>query len=131
MNMQVTKKFGSKIFRFLDFQVYQNAKVFRREVKNLSKSFPKEEQFVLTQQLWRALDSILLNIAEGSVKYSDIDFRRFLNISLASLNEVVACLELACDDGYISDEQLEDLLMKSEGIARQLRAFSGKLGKHN
>ena len=56
-----------EIFRFREFPVYKEAREFRKELKELSKKkFPKEEQFCLTSQLWRALDSILLNIAEGT-----------------------------------------------------------------
>jgi len=62
------------IFRFRNFPVYKDAKIFRKELKEIVKrKFPKEEQFCLTYQLWRALDSIILNIAEGSDRYSDVD----------------------------------------------------------
>jgi four helix bundle protein len=57
---------------------------------------------VLKSQLWRALDSIALNIAEGSEKYSDLDFSHFLNISLTSLAESVACFDLALDEQYVT-----------------------------
>ena len=83
------------VFRFRDFNVYKDARVFRRDVTELAKkNFPKEERFELSSQLFRALASILLNIAEGSQKYSDQDFARYLNMALGSLNEVVACLRL-------------------------------------
>ncbi|MFH1678739.1 MAG: four helix bundle protein, partial [Candidatus Omnitrophota bacterium] len=43
----------------------------RKELKELSRNkFPQKEQYNLTAQLWRALDSVLLNIAEGSERYS-------------------------------------------------------------
>ncbi len=120
----------NSVFRFQEFNVYKQARQFRIKVKTLSKEkFPREERFCLTSQLWRALDSILLNIAEGSVKYSEIDFRRFLNIALGSLNEVVACLDAALDDEDIFIELYEELVKEAESIAKQVRAFSGKLGK--
>ncbi len=76
---------------------------FRGELKKLSKiKFPREEQFCLTSQLWRALDSIILNIAEGADRGTDKDFAHFLNISHTSLNEVVSCLDAALCDGYIT-----------------------------
>jgi S23 ribosomal protein. len=118
------------IFRFRQFPVYNDARQFRKELKDFSKKkFPKEEQFVLTSQLWRALDSILLNIAEGSDRYSDIDFGRFLNNSLTSLNEVVACLDCALDDGYITNDEHQYFFNKAENLARQLKAFSSKVRK--
>src|SRR3989339_422975 len=91
----------------------------------------KEELYSLQQQLWRALDSILLNIAEGSDKHSDKDFSHFLNISLGSLNEVVACLDCAFDDNYIEKEEHEKFIVDSEKIIRQLKAFLSKVRKDN
>ncbi|MFB3897596.1 MAG: four helix bundle protein [bacterium] len=116
------------IFRFREFPVYKDAKLFRKQIKALSKDrFPKQEQYVLTSQLWRALDSIILNIAEGSDRYSDTDFSRFLNNALTSVDEVVACLDCAVDDGYISKEEFTDYLKQGNNIIRQLKAFSAKV----
>jgi four helix bundle protein len=115
-------------FRFHDFPVYNEARQYRRELKELSrKKFPAEEKYILTSQLWRALDSILLNIAEGSERYSDTDFSRFLNTAQTSLNETVACLDAALDDKYITEEDHDYFLIKAENIYRQLRAFSAKV----
>lgn len=116
------------IFRFRKFPVYILAREFRKELKSYTKEFfPKEEKFILTDQLWRALDSIILNITEGSDHYSGTEFSKFLNIALTSLNEVVACLDCAYDDGYITDEKREYFIDKAENIAKQLKAFSSKV----
>jgi four helix bundle protein len=120
----------SDIFRFRGFPVYNDARQFRKELKELSrKKFPIDEQYNLTSQLWRALDSILLNIAEGSDRYSDTDFSRFLNNSLTSVNEAVACLDCALDDSYIMEEEHNKYLSRAENLARQLKAFSSKVRK--
>ena len=96
--------FINKKFRFREFQIYKDARKFSIELKKLSKEkFPKSEQFGLTSQLWRALDSIILNIAEGSDRSTDKDFALFLNRSHTSLNEVVSCLDIALDNLYISE----------------------------
>jgi len=120
------------IFRFREFRVYNDVREFRRELKEFSKKrFPKEEQYCLTQQLWRALDSILFNIAEGSGRYSDIDFSRFLNTSLTSLNEVVGCLDAALDDKYMDGSEHDYFFVKAESICKQLRSFTSKVRKDN
>ena len=91
-----------KKFRFRKFSVYKDSRKFIIEVKKLSiQKFPKTELYCLTSQLWRALDSVLLYIAEGSDRGTDKDFAHFLNLSHTSLNEVVACLDIALDNGYI------------------------------
>lgn len=115
-------------FRFRNFQVYKDAIQFQKELKYLSrKRLPKEEQFCLTSQLWRALDSIILNIAEGSDRGTDKDFAHFLNIAHTSLNEVVACLDLALNSSYIIGCEHAQYLEKSEKLANQLTAFRNKL----
>ena len=120
------------VFRFRNFRVYNDVREFRRELKEFSKKkFPKEEQYCLTSQLWRALDSILLNIAEGSGRYSDIDFSRFLNTSLTSLDEVVACLDAALDDKYINEGEHNYFFKKAESICKQLRSFTSKVRRDN
>lgn len=116
------------IFRFRKFPVYLLAREFRKELKAYSKeNFPKIERYILTEQLWRALDSVLLNIAEGSDHFSDVEFSKFLNIALTSLNEVIACLDCAFDDGYLDEEKRGYFISKAENIARQLKAFSSKI----
>jgi four helix bundle protein len=118
----------SDIFRFRNFPVYKETREFRKELKIfIRKKFPKEELFCLTSQLFRAMDSILLNIAEGSERFSDKDFSRFLNNALTSLNEVVAGLDAAFDDGYIARRERNYFLNKAENIYRRLRAFSSKV----
>lgn len=118
------------IFRFRDFPVYKDTQKFRKELKEFSsKKFPKEEQFCLTSQLWRALDSILLNIAEGSDRLTDRDFSRFLNTSLTSVNEVVACLDCALDDDYITKDEYDKYLVEAENLYKQLKAFASKVRK--
>ncbi|MCG2713052.1 MAG: four helix bundle protein [Candidatus Omnitrophica bacterium] len=120
------------IFRFRKFPVYIEAREFRKQLKNFTRDkFPKEEMYCLTSQLWRALDSILLNIAEGSDRYSDIDFSRFLNNSLTSVNEVTACLDCALDDGYVDKKTHETYLLKAENLAKQLKAFSSSVRNKN
>lgn len=83
-------------FRFRKFPVYQDARKFAKEIKEFSRNkLPDDEKFELRSQLWRALNSLVLNIAEGADRSTDKDFAHFLNQAHSSLNEVVACLDLA------------------------------------
>lgn len=101
-----------------------DSRIFIREIKNLTvKKFPKSEQFGLKSQLWRALDSIVLNIAEGSDRGTDKDFAHFLNLAHTSLNEVVACIDIACDNGYMGEPDRELILKSAHLLANQLTAF--------
>lgn len=124
--MQVKDKFG---FRFRDWQVYKDSRQFRKEIDRLIKKFPSDEKHALTDQAKRALISIILNIAESTNKNSDKDMRLYINRSHCSLDEVVACLDCALDEGYISNDELDKSLMKASSLAKQLTAFTVFLSK--
>lgn len=117
-----------KRFRFREFPVYAGARLFIASTKKLARTkFPHVEQFSLTSQLCRALDSIVLNIAEGSDRGTDKDFAHFLNISNTSLNEVVACIDIAIDNNYISSNEHDEVLRSASVLAGQLTAFRNSL----
>jgi four helix bundle protein len=115
------------LFRFRKWPVYQVAKSFREKIRKLAKKLPESERYLLRDQISRSADSICLNIAEGSNKLSDIDFSRYLNNSETSLEEVVCCLDLILEDGYISEEEFEGYLKDAEGLGAQLIAFGKKV----
>jgi len=120
------------LFRFRNFPVYKLTKDFRKELREFIKEkFPKDERFGLTDQALRALDSICLHIAEGSNRTTDKDFARFLNGALTSLEEVICCLDLAVDDGYITEDEFLQKQKKAEEIGKQLVGFQRKLRGEN
>ena len=113
-----------KKFRFREFPVYQDARKFVIELKRFSKKeFPHDERFGLVSQLWRALDSIILNIAEGADRSTDKDFAHFLNQAHTSLNEVVACLDIALDINYINKDKHAIYLSYAATVSDQITAF--------
>jgi four helix bundle protein len=81
-------------FKFEKLLVWQKAVDLSENINNLSKTFPKDELFVLTSQIKRAADSVSLNIAEGSTGQSNPEFSKFLGYSIRS-NIEVGCLFLA------------------------------------
>ena len=119
-----------KKFRFRKFQVYKDALVFRSEIKTLVKKyFPDYELYLLGDQIIRAANSIILNIAEGTDRSTDKDFANFLNKSHTSINEIVACLHIALLDRYISKEIHIQYLENAQKLANQITAFRRKLLK--
>jgi len=118
------------LFRFRDFRVYKDAREFRIYIYKISEKFPKSERFALVDQVRRAVNSIMLNIAEGSNKNSNLDFGRFLNISLSSLEEVVACLDIALDENFIDAKMHTEILLRADNLGRQLLAFMKTVRKY-
>jgi four helix bundle protein len=117
-----------KKFRFRQFQVYNDSRAFLLTVKKISRDhFPADERFRLIHQIDRALSSVILNIAEGADRSTDKDFALFLNRSHTSLNEVVACMDIALDSKYINADIHGEILLTAEKLANQLTAFRMRL----
>lgn len=79
-------------FKFEKLIIWQDAMTFGESIFQMSLSFPKDEIYNLTSQIRRASDSVALNISEGSILQSTLEFRRFLGFSIRSVAEVVTCL---------------------------------------
>lgn len=94
-------------YRFEKLSIWAESRKFVKQIYQIVRKFPKDEQYALGDQLRRVAISIVLNIVEGSAKKSDKDFVRYLRISLGSLNEVVAGLFLAMDLDYIDKQEFQ------------------------
>ena len=86
------------------------------EVYELTKSFPKEENYGLTSQIKRSAISIPSNIAEGSARQSDKELIQFLYIALGSLSELETQFIIAQKLSYI--ENIESLSEKFDSIKK-------------
>lgn len=94
-------------FRFENLEIWQETRNLVKDVYTITRNFPAEERFGLTNQIRRASVSIALNIAEGSDKKSDIDFRRFLRMSIGSCEELVTGLYIALDQKCIQKDKFD------------------------
>lgn len=102
---------------FRNLEAYKEAKGLVKEVYRLLKKFPKEEQFALCDQLRRAAVSITSNIAEGSGRSSVKEKVHFLEISYASLMEVLSQMDIALDLEYITEEAFCDFEIRCDKVA--------------
>jgi four helix bundle protein len=98
-------------------------------IYELTKSFPRDEEFGLKSQMRRAAVSVPSNIAEGLTRASRKDKVHFLNVAQASLSEIDAQLEIASRLGYVSENlykdveaELSDVQMLLNGLSRSLRS---------
>ena len=110
-------------FRFEDLQVWQKAMDLAEQINQLTKSFPKDEIYILTSQIKRAADSVVLNIAEGSTGQSKAVFKMFLGYSLRSAIEVVSCLFIAKRRKYIPDNIFNELYNEYEILVKMITAL--------
>ena len=114
-------------FRFEDLMVWQKGMDLNDDINLLGKSFPKDELFILTSQMKRASDSVVLNIAEGSTGQTKPVFKNFLNYSLRSAIEVVNCLIIAKRRQYISEEVFKQLYDEHEILVKMITALRNSL----
>ncbi|MBI2476397.1 MAG: four helix bundle protein [Candidatus Taylorbacteria bacterium] len=113
-------------FRYRKFKVYQDALKLHSLIVKITKSFPIEFRH-LTDQVKRAGLSIVLNIAEGSARFSDKDFNRFIGNPLGSVDEVVSCCEVALAEKLISSAEFQEIEGLSLEISNQLGGLSKTL----
>lgn len=110
-------------YKFENLDVWKKSLDLTLEIHDLTRTFPREEVFILTSQIKRAADSINLNIAEGSTGQSNAEFRQFLAFSIRSALEVVSCLYIAKKRNLISDEHFSKLYSEIEVLVKKLQAL--------
>ncbi len=86
------------------FEAWQLAHQLVLATYRVTGRFPDEERYGLRSQARRAAFSVAANIAEGSAKRGNREFRRFVDISLGSLSELAYILRLARDLDYLTQE---------------------------
>lgn len=114
-------------FKFEKLVIWQKAMDFGEDINALSSSFPKQEQYNLSSQMLRAVDSVALNISEGSIGQSNTEFKRFLGYAIRSLAEVVTCLHKAKRRDYLDHDKFEKLYNEAYHLMNMIISFKTKL----
>lgn len=112
---------------YRELETWQMAMQLVAEVYRVSKAFPKEELYGLTNQLRRAVVSVPSNIAEGQGRDSTKEFLHHLSIARGSLYEVETQLLIAQQLGYLSTAEAEKLTTISTSVARLLNGLARSL----
>ena len=102
------------MFNFEKLEVWQKAITFADLVYSLTRSFPSDERFGLTNQMRRAAVSVSSNIAEGSSRSSQKDFARFTEIATGSLFEVVSQSFISRNHGFLSETNFRQIYIAAE-----------------
>ncbi len=118
---------GEARFRFKNFIVYQDARKFCKSCREIVVKYIEPKDRDLASQIKRALNSLVLNIAEGSADNSDIEFARFLGISIRSVYETVAGFDLALLYELINEEISEKVEADAHDLVKQLSGFRKSL----
>jgi len=100
---------------------------FGEDIYSLSGGFPKKEMYNLSSQILRAVDSIALNISEGSIGQSNPEFKKIMGYAIRSLAEVVTCLHKAKRRNYIAEQNFQAYYDESYHLMNMMIAFRSKI----
>jgi four helix bundle protein len=106
------------MFDFEKLLVYQKAKELNRDIKRFTKSQHLDR--TTKDQLLRASLSILLNISEGSGRYTKADKRSFYIRSRGSVYECVSVFNILHDDQEINSDEYRYFYSKYEELSKML-----------
>lgn len=114
---------------FKDLIVWQKSHQLVLAIYTITKTFPKEEIFSLTNQVRRASVSIAANISEGYKKKTIPNKLNFINIAEGSLEEVKYYITLSKDLKYIDEKNYEQLYNYAEEAGRLISGYEKAISK--
>ncbi|MBN2744771.1 MAG: four helix bundle protein [Marinilabiliaceae bacterium] len=108
---------------YRDLIAWQKSMVLVTMVYDVSRIFPKDEVYGLTNQMRRAAVSIPSNIAEGFGRNSKAELIRFSQIAMGSIFELQTQVEIGRNLMFIDDEVFQRLYEQTREVERILSAF--------
>lgn len=108
---------------YTELEVWKYSRSLVKSVYGLTKGFPRDELYSLTNQVRRSVVSVASNIAEGVGRQSNKETIHFLYIAKGSLFELETQLYLSFDLEYISEKQLETILLEVTSCKKLLNGF--------
>ena len=107
------------MFDFEKLDVYRGAKELNKEILKFLRDNKHIDSYV-RDQLRRASVSAVINIAEGSGKFSKPDKRNFYTIARGSVYECASLFEIISEEKHITEETYKDFYQKLETISKML-----------
>lgn len=116
-----------QISHFTDLKVYQKPGEIAAQIFLISKRWPAEERYSLTDQIRRAARSVGANISEawGKRRY-EAHFISKLTDADGENHEVEHWLITARRDGYLTDAEFTTLLEQKREVGRMLGSMIHK-----
>ena len=114
---------------FEELPIWKEARVFCKEIWEISSHVPFSKDFSLCDQIRRSSGSVMDNIAEGFERQGNAEFIHFLYISKGSAGESRSQLYRALDRQHINQEQFDELASKAENLSKGINKFIDYLAK--
>jgi four helix bundle protein len=122
---------GGKIKSFTDLNAWKEGYKLVLMIYEVTRKFPKEEMFGLTNQLRRAGVSITSNIAEGFSRLSYKEKTHFYSTTLGSITEVQNQILIARDIKYINDNEFNKLAGQTIIVHKLVNGLIKSSKNHN
>ncbi len=97
---------------FKELRIWQLGMDIVDDIYNITKTFPKEEQFGLTLQMRKSSSSIPTNIAEGCGRGTDPHLGFFLDIAQGSAYELETQCYISLRQGFSFPQEMDPILAK-------------------
>jgi four helix bundle protein len=109
------------IKKLSDLDVFNLSYNFAMDIFRISRSFPKEERYSLTDQIVRSSRSIAANIAEGwGKRVYENEFKKHLIYAMGSLEETKVWLLFSKDCEYIPVEVYNKFSLQYDEIGAKI-----------
>lgn len=115
-----------KINSYKELEAYKKSYELVKDIYNLTRTFPKEEMYGLTNQMRRAAISIPSNIAEGYMR-GPKEYIQFLRVALGSCAELATQINLSKDLGFCVDSDYIKAYGLNDETGKLLRTYITKL----
>ena len=110
-------------FSFEKLNVWIDSKELVKLIYLITKEFPSEEKYGLTNQLRRASISIASNLAEGTSRNTNKDKAHFTTLSFSSLMEVLNQIIIAKELDFLNEENYQIIRLEIEKISNKLNSL--------
>jgi four helix bundle protein len=115
------------MFNFEKLDTWKEAIQLADLIYQITRHFPAEERFGLTQQMRRAAVSISSNLAEGCSRSSHADYARFIEIATGSVFEIITQAVISRNQGFLDDADYQRLYQAAEKQSRMLSGLRKSL----
>jgi four helix bundle protein len=118
-----------KIEKFEDLEIWQEARKLCKRIFDITSIEPFQSDFKFRDQIRSSSGSIMDNIAEGFERDGNKEFIQFLSVAKGSGGETRSQSYRAFDYNYINQDTLDDLILRTTQLSKQISSFMTYLKK--
>lgn len=111
-------------YSFEKLEVWHDSRTLTKMIYTITKGFPDEEKFGLTNQMRRAAISVSSNIVEGSYRSTGKDKSNFMTFAYSSLMELLNQTIASLDLNYINEDQYNEIRKQIEKVSNKLNSLT-------